>query len=171
LTPAGPGITDGLVNLLKAKAVELWKAAWQLQRQGDVERAIDLYSQSIGIWPTPEAYTFRGWAYSHQSRFEDAIDECKKAIEVDPSFGNPYNDIGSYLIQLGRAGEAIEWLEKAKSAPRYEPRHFPYLNLGRVYAQKGLLVRAAEEFRGALEHKPDDPASLQALAELQRKMN
>lgn len=37
----------------------------------------------------------------------------------------------------GDLERAIEWIEKAKMAPRYEPRHFPYMNLGRIYAQKG----------------------------------
>ena len=53
------------------------------------------------------------------------------------------NDIGSYLVKKGKLDEAIEWLEKAKTAPRYEPRHFPYMNLGRIYAQKGMVLRGA----------------------------
>ena len=32
-----------------------------------------------------------------------------------PTFGNPYNDIGAYLIAKGELDEAIEWLEKAKT--------------------------------------------------------
>ena len=60
-------------------------------------------------------------------------DESKGRGQVDQTFGNPYNDIGSYLVKKGEFDEAIEWLEKAKTAPRYEPRHFPYMNLGRIY--------------------------------------
>src|SRR5207253_8419965 len=40
-------------------------------------------------------------------------EECKKAIAVDPTFGNPYNDIGAYLIERGEHAQAIPWLEKA----------------------------------------------------------
>ncbi|MBI2892473.1 MAG: tetratricopeptide repeat protein [Deltaproteobacteria bacterium] len=139
--------------------------------QGQVDRAIDLYSQSIGLHPTAEAYTFRGWAYSFQSRYEEAIAECKKAIEVDPTFGNPYNDIGSYLVALGKHDEAIEWLERAKVAPRYEPRHFPYMNLGRVYAVKGMVLSAIREFEEALRIRPDEPSCVAALEELRRALN
>src|SRR5678816_2712506 len=53
----------------------------------------------------------------------------RRPIDVDPTVGNPYNDIGSYLMKQGKLDDAIVWLEKAKSAPRYEPRHYPYLNL------------------------------------------
>jgi tetratricopeptide (TPR) repeat protein len=159
------------VDPLREKALEIFKVAWQTHLRGDIDRAIGLYSQSIGLCPTSEAYTFRGWAYSAQQRFEDAIGECKKAIDVDPTLGNPYNDIGSYLIQLGRPDEAIEWLERAKVAPRYEPRHFPYINLGRLYAQKGMLVQALAQFRGALEIRPGDRVAEQAIEELQARLN
>lgn len=156
---------------LKQRALELWLEAQKFHLQGEVDRAIDLYSQSIGLHPTAEAYTFRGWAYSFQSRYEEAIAECKKAIEVDPSFGNPYNDIGSYLYALGRHDEAIEWFERAKIAPRYEPRHFPYMNLGRIYAAKGMVVRAIHELEEALRIRPDEPSCMAVLEDLHRALN
>jgi Tfp pilus assembly protein PilF len=82
-------------------------------------------------------------------RFDDAIEQCKVAIRVDPEFGNPYNDIGSYLIQKGELDKAIPWLELAKKAARYEPKHFPYLNLFRVYIKQGRLDAAQREFEQA----------------------
>ncbi len=101
--------------------------------------------------PTAEAHTFLGWAYPHAGYVERAIAECKRAIEVDPDFGNPYNDIGVYLIEKGALDDAVPWLERAKRAPPYEPCHFPYLNLGRVYLAKGDLSQALREFREALK--------------------
>ena len=130
------------------------------------QRAIELYTQSLGLYPTAEAYTFRGWAYSFLGRVDEAIEECKKAIATDPTFGNPYNDIGSYLVGKRKLDEAIDWLEQAKVAPRYEARHFPYMNLGRVYAQKGMVRRAIQEFEAALEIHAAEPTCLAALAEL-----
>ncbi|HVN29334.1 MAG TPA: tetratricopeptide repeat protein [Candidatus Binataceae bacterium] len=148
----------------KFRAIELWREAYQHHTRAfalaggqcdheavdELNTAVRLYSQSIELYPTAEAYTFRGWAYCHFGRIDDAIAECKRAIEVDPEFGNPYNDIGAYLINKGELDEAIDWLEKAKRASRYEPRHFPYMNLGRLYAQKGMVVKAIAEFEEAL---------------------
>ncbi|MGA2847071.1 MAG: tetratricopeptide repeat protein, partial [Candidatus Acidiferrales bacterium] len=74
---------------------------------------MELYTKSLDIFPTAEAHTFLGWTYHFQGKVDEAIAECKRAIEVDPEFGNPYNDIGSYLIALGRHDEAIPWLEQA----------------------------------------------------------
>jgi Tfp pilus assembly protein PilF len=130
-------------------AVRLLQKAYEKQRAGDLEEAISLYKASIAEHPTAEAHTYLGWTYSFQGRYDEAIEQCKIAIRVDPEFGNPYNDIGSYLIQKGQLDQAIPWLELAKKAPRYEPRHFPYLNLFRVYMKLGILDAAQREYEQA----------------------
>jgi Tfp pilus assembly protein PilF len=155
----------------RRKAVELLQEAYRHQMAGELERAIDLYRQSIALHPTAEAHTFLGWTYSFQGRFDEAIAECKEAIAVDPEFGNPYNDIGSYLLKLGRLDEAIPWLEEAIKAPRYEPRHYPHCNLGQVYWAKGLLAKARSEFERALEIEPGYPHARAALAAIEKQLN
>jgi len=131
------------------KALRLLERAYERQRAGDFEAAVRLYKASIDERPTAEAHTYLGWTYSYMGRYDDAIEQCKVAILVDPEFGNPYNDIGSYMIQKGDLDKAIPWLELAKKAPRYEPRHFPYLNLFRVYIKQGRLDAAQREFEQA----------------------
>ncbi|MFQ5876380.1 MAG: tetratricopeptide repeat protein [Acidobacteriota bacterium] len=136
-------------DLRLLRAVRLFEQAYGKQKEGEIEEAIRLYKASIAEHPTAEAYTYLGWTYSFQGRYDDAIEQCKIAITVDPQFGNPYNDIGSYLIQKGQLDQAISWLELAKKAPRYEPRHFPYLNLFRVYLKLGRLDAAQRELEQA----------------------
>src|ERR1700735_4063424 len=92
-------------------AWKLLQQAYRAQMHGDYDQAVQLYTKSLEIFPTAEAHTFLGWTYHFQGKVDEAIAECKRAIEVDPEFGNPYNDIGSYLIALGRFDEAIPWLE------------------------------------------------------------
>lgn len=138
---------------------------------GDVDEAIRLFTRSLQLTPTAEAYTFRGWALSFAGRLDEAIEECRKAIATDPGFGNPYNDIGCYLMQKGELDQAVTWFEQAKKAPRYEPRHFPYLNLGRLHAARGDLTQALIEFEGALEENPNDPIALRFLEELRYRVN
>jgi len=155
----------------RQKAVELLQQAYRHQMAGDFEGAIALYRQSIALHPTAEAHTFLGWTYSFQGRIDDAIAECKEAIAVDPDFGNPYNDIGSYLIKRGELDEAIPWLERAIVAARHRPRHYPHCNLGQVYWAKGLLGKAKEEFMRALEIEPDYPFARAALAAIAKQLN
>lgn len=133
------------------RAHQLFVEGYRLHMARDVAGAIGRYQESIDTHPTAEAHTFLGWAFSFLDRPDDAIAECKKAIAIDPDFGNPYNDIGSYLLKQGKLDDAIPWLDKAVQAKRYEPRHYPHCNLGRIYWAKGLLNRAISEFERALE--------------------
>ena len=139
--------------------------------EGRLDEAIEAYGKSIEIQPTAEAHTFRGWAYSFQGRHADAIKECEEAIRVDPDFGNPYNDIGAYLIELGRLDDAIPWLERAKLARRYEPRHYPHVNLGRVYVKQGKLDDAIRELWAALRIEPGYPPAQRELQRLIGMLN
>jgi tetratricopeptide (TPR) repeat protein len=158
-------------DFVRKRASALLGEGRQLQQRGDLERAIELYSKSLGVYPTAEAYTYRAWARAQGGGYEQAIVDCRAAIAVDPTLGNPYNDIGSYLVKLGRSDEAIEWLERAKRAARYETRHFPYMNLGRLYALRGHLHRAISEFEGALRVRPDDPTCRRVLDALRAALN
>jgi len=152
-------------------ALKLWQEGTDRLLAGDFEEAVALFTKSLELRPTAEAYTFRGWAYSFAGRLDEAIEECRKAIATDPAFGNPYNDIGCYLMEQGNLDEAMPWFERAKRAPRYEPRHFPYLNLGRLRAARGEIAEAIVEFEGALAEAPEDPIALKFLEELKYKVN
>ncbi|MBI2091291.1 MAG: tetratricopeptide repeat protein [Deltaproteobacteria bacterium] len=152
------------------KALELVQQGMAHQMAGRLKEATRLYKESIALYPTADAHTYLGWTYSFQGRIDEAIAECERAISIDPDFGNPYNDIGVYLMQQQKLDEAIPWLEKAKRASRYEPRHFPYLNLGRIYAAKGMIKKALEEFREALKLNPGDTMATQAIADLESKL-
>ena len=153
------------------KAIELFKKAYKLQITGFLEDAITHYKKSLEIYPTAEARTFLGWTYSFMGWYEKAIEECHKAIEIDPDFGNPYNDIGAYYIELKRYEDAIPWLLKAKQAKRYESPQYPSFNLGRVYERLGRWLEAIREYEEAIELVPDYQLAYQALTRLQAAMN
>jgi tetratricopeptide (TPR) repeat protein len=154
-----------------ARAVKLWQEAYGHQMRGDLDRAIELYKQSIAVKPTAEGHTFLGWALSFQGRLEEATAECVRAIEIDPDFGNPYNDIGVYLMQQDKLDEAIPWLEQAKRAPRYEPRQFPHMNLGRIYVKQAKWADALREFQEAVRIAPTDKSAHKMLHEIRAKFN
>jgi tetratricopeptide (TPR) repeat protein len=153
------------------RATALWQEGCRLQMAGRLDEAIAAYRRSIEIHPTAEAHTYLGWTYSFQGRLDEAMAECRRAIELDPDFGNPYNDIGVYLMQQDRLDEAVPWLERAKRARRYEPRHFPYMNLGRIHLRRGRWWEALREFEGAVRMAPQDPEARRALHTLRGRLN
>ncbi len=148
------------------EAVALLEKAYRDQMRGKLGEAIRIYKRSITLFPTAEAHTFLGWAYSFQNQYEDAIEECEAAIALDPEFGNPYNDIGSYLIALEQPERAIPWLERATRAARDAPRHFPWANLGRAHEALGEAHRALECYLKAHQLEPGYEFAEKAITRL-----
>src|SRR6267378_3248076 len=167
--PLDPSAFDPGEEPCKDAARRAFQAAYILQSAGELERSADAYERSIQLEATAEAHTFHGWALSFMGRYDAAIQECKRAIEVDPSFGNPYNDIGAYLIELERLDEAIPWLEKAISAPRYCCYFYAHTNLARVYLQKGLREKARKALRQALDVNPEYEPAQELLRRIERE--
>ena len=155
----------------KIAAWNLFQQAYELQMKGQLEEAVEVYKQSIDTHPTAEAYTFLGWTYSFMGQLNEAIEECHRAIQQDPDFGNPYNDIGVYLIELNQLDEAIPWLEKAMTAKRYENPNFPHMNLGRVYERQGEWDQAVESYKKSLALNPEYKSAKQALMRILTLMN
>ena len=155
----------------KREAWSLFQQAYERQMKGELEEAVNLYKRSLATHPTAEAYTFLGWTYSFMGRLDEAIEECHKAIAQDPDFGNPYNDIGAYLIEKGELDEAITWFQKAMSAKRYESPAFPHLNLGRVYERKGNWTEAINSYKQALALNPKYALAKKALGRLISSLN
>ncbi len=138
-----------------AEAFIHWRNGNALHLAARYEQAAELFQQSIDAYPTAEGHTFLGWSLSELGRLEDAIAECKEAISLDSDYGNPYNDIGVYLIQLGRPEEAVPWLHKAIAAKRYCCYEFAHANLGRVLLSQGKIDAAKRSFERALSRNPE----------------
>lgn len=162
---------DEASDLRRFEANQLFHEAYEAQLANDYERAIELYKRSIEMFPTAEAHTFLGWVYSFQQRYEEAIEECLEAIRVDETLGNPYNDIGSYLLAQGDSYGSVRWFKRALLAPRYESYAFPHFNLGRVYENRRKFLDAARHYGLALKQKPSFKEAAVALRRMQARLN
>jgi tetratricopeptide (TPR) repeat protein len=156
-----------VLDLALYRAIQLVEDGKYKISMGDLDGAVELLERSIKFKPTAEGYTYLGWILSLKGQTDQAMGLCQKAITLDPEFGNPLNDMGSYLIQKDRLEEAIPWLEKAKVAKRYEPKHFPYINLGRIYSAQGKIEEAIVEFKQALEFAPGHQEIEKVLIQLE----
>jgi len=123
---------------------------------GDYISALHEFKASAFCLASSEALTHWGWMEHHLGDTDKAIDLCKRAITVEPEFGNPYNDIGSYLVASGRAEESVEWFEKAIHSKNYVPRQYPHINLGKVYLATDRVEQALFHFEQALALQPED---------------
>ncbi|MBM3268389.1 MAG: tetratricopeptide repeat protein [Candidatus Sericytochromatia bacterium] len=161
----------------KRRARDSFQQAYRLQREAmaEADRALRRelfecvvahYRRSLEFYPTAETYTFLGWAYSFLGDFKAAISACQRAISLDPDYGNPYNDIGVYLMEEGSYDQAIAYLRKAIGAKRYDCLHYAHYNLGRVLLVKGRIHEAEGEFRRALELEPQYSLARSALSQI-----
>lgn len=157
--------------LEKLQAKQLFHQAYEAQSENNYDEAIDLYKRSIATYPTAEAHTFLGWVYSFQSRYDEAIAECLEAIRVDETLGNPYNDIGSYLLAKGDTYGCVRWFKRALLAPRYDSYAFPHFNLGRVYEMRHRPLEAVKHYGLAIEQQENFAQATTALRRLQAMLN
>jgi tetratricopeptide (TPR) repeat protein len=82
-------------------AVELYEKALQLCRQATLSWRWTCAGDHSSCTPPRRRARCSAGSTTTRAGRDDAIAECKKAVELDPDLGNPYNDIGAYLIEKG----------------------------------------------------------------------
>jgi tetratricopeptide (TPR) repeat protein/MFS family permease len=95
----------------------------------------------------------KGERYIEEGRFEEAINQFKKALKINPEFVEAYNDIGSLNAWQGKFEEAINYYEKAL---RIEPEFKPALiGLASAYDRKGNIKKAEKIYKKILNLDPN----------------
>ena len=139
--------------------------------EGNYQAALNHFQRSIDSNKSAKAYTYCGWMYSTLGNKETAIKYWYKAIEVDPKFGTPYNDIGSSLMVEGKLTEAVYWFHRALDAEDYDSPQFPHVNLGKLYLEKKLYKEALHHFRQALEFDPENKLLETMILDFEEKLS
>jgi tetratricopeptide (TPR) repeat protein len=153
------------------EAFALIEKGYKYQRRGNLRQAIRIYKASLKLLPTAEGHTYLGWALSLLGKYKKAIRECYVAIELDEEYGNPYNDLGYYFSLFKEYDKAVEWLNKAISAPRYKERYVPYYNLGRIHELQGDWRKAVDYYYHAFSMNPSFHEASHAAIRLQALLN
>ena len=123
---------------------------------------------------TAKDYCERGIEYGVAEKFEEAQQECKKALEIDPFF-EPAKEclklVGDVLKQriktenalhqfkgaaYGSKGMYDEEIAEYKRAIEINPNYAQaHCSLGAVYSVKGMYDEAIGEFKKAIEINPN----------------
>lgn len=104
----------------------------------------------------------------HMDLKEDALAEqsFEKAISLDPSSSEAYNNYGWFLCQRGRIDDAIKQFMTALKNPRYETPDKPYVNAGICSRKRNDDVAALEYFERALKVRSNQPQALYHSADI-----
>jgi tetratricopeptide (TPR) repeat protein len=94
-----------------------------------------------------------GQYYWGMGDFDRAIEEYNKALELDPNYGDAYNQLGDIYVKKGNFSIAIEHLKKYIAVSPGEPN--PVDSLAEAYFWMGSLDDALATYKQVLEIKPD----------------
>jgi len=131
------------------------------------------FKRSIEL--TPDYATGHQWYAIHYltatGRFEEAVQEMKKALELEPASLVMNTFMGATLYYAGRYDEAIDQCRKTiEMDPNFAVAHW---HLGLAYEQKQALDAATEEFKKAISLSGGSPLMkatlVRACAESQKK--
>jgi tetratricopeptide (TPR) repeat protein len=136
-------VLSGILANKTIKQMAIWKDS------------ITLWSYEINHFSDRVALVHNklGDAYSNKGRTDEAIEEFKEAIRLQPYFEMAHNNLGLAYRKQGRIDEAIEEFKLALKLKPDNPK--AHNNLGVVYFKQSRIEEAIEEFKEALRLNPD----------------
>jgi len=94
---------------------------------------------------------------------EEAATDFREALRLEPSISQPYNNLGTVLLTLGKLDEAqAEFQEALKRRPGDPEVQY---NLGLVLQKMGRSEEAIAAINAALAKRPDQPGAHLALGD------
>lgn len=111
--------------------------------------ALDLLNKAIQIYGSNVAYTYRALVNLYLKRYNSAIDDSQKALELDSLYFLPMLIKGIALNQTNQWNESINTLERAKKLLKENPDTYYYLGVD--YQAIGNRTKAIENLSTALE--------------------
>ena len=108
------------------------------------------------------AYTVVGNALIEEGKLPEAIEECRKALEISPEYPEAHNTLGNILAKQEKYDEAIaDYRAAVRADPNYPDAHN---GLSSALLKKGAFVEAEAEAREALRLTPMHLPALFSLA-------
>ena len=99
------------------------------------------------------AYNNLGYYLSGQDKIQEAMENYRRALEINPNYEDARNNLGFALAGLKKPAEAIVQYDMAL---RIRPEHVEvHNNLGNALSEIGKVDEAIQHYRFVLERKPD----------------
>ncbi|ODS33392.1 MAG: O-linked GlcNAc transferase [Candidatus Scalindua rubra] len=112
------------------------------------------FSDEISQETSIDELSDRGISYYDKGMINEAIDEFKEVLEIDPEDVETHYNLGSAYADKGMFDEAITIYKKAiEKNPEFIDA---YLSLGELYLDMDLIDDAISLYKQALNANPDD---------------
>ena len=100
-------------------------------------------------------------SYYNRGEYEKAVEEYKRAIEINRESVEAYYHLGMAYSSLGKYKEAVEAYSRAiRIKPDYA---VAYYNLGHAYSNLNQHDKAIKAFLHSIQHEPDNEEAYFAL--------
>jgi tetratricopeptide (TPR) repeat protein len=117
------------------------------QRYGE---ALEAYDQAIQMEPDqPEPYYWRGRVYISTGETDRAFNDFKKAVELNPSYGEALDNLGWLCTEIGKYEEGAQYLSRSISLK--PDNAWAYYQRGHCYFKLGDQQAALEDAKMACE--------------------
>lgn len=126
-------------------------------------KAVAYATDFIRLTESSEGYLERGNLNIDLYELDQAVEDCKKSIELDEEAYYAYNNLGCALLKLRRVEEAITPLEQAIALDP-DRDHLPYLNLAECYVLTGEYDKAVAMYREVMRIRPKATRVLRDIA-------
>ena len=127
-------------------------------RPGDLDQAIGHFKAAAEISPQrPEPYVGLAGALMRALRYEEAIVNLDRALQIEPNDTNALYLRGLIAAERGQTVEAKQWLSRAlRISPDQPELHFA---LGAILASEKQYGAAADRFGQVVRLRPTDVAA------------
>jgi tetratricopeptide (TPR) repeat protein len=135
--------------------------------RGDEETALELCLEALRFERSYEALSLAGTLFAMLGEGEAGVAHTREAIEAAPRRADAYYDLASTLLDLGRAEEALPWLERGtRLLGRRQDDLVDFMYAARVEALAEVgRIADAEAVLAEGWRRTDDPMHLLSAAE------
>jgi TolB-like protein/Tfp pilus assembly protein PilF len=157
-----PKYAGGYVRLALVELNDVWQGISKSPKESLI-RGVDLAKKSIEIEDNPDAHSLLANIYFLRRKWDEAIVEGKKAIEMVPNGAGAHISLGIALAFADRGQEAIPILEKGIRLSPYPDTNYLH-SLAFAYFLAEKYEEAIEAARQAVRIQPNNPIARRGLA-------
>lgn len=152
-----------------ATSGEYWKTvngiddAWQAYRKQDWAKVLEILAPVKA--KDVDVANLRGWSHYHMGMIDEAAEDFRQGLEVDPD--NPRNLIGSGYCYLRRGDTTMAQRQFGRVLEQIPDNSEALIGMGLSHLRVGNKAAAAQLFRQVLEKDPENGEARKYLEQSQ----
>jgi len=149
-----PSYHAGYSILAAVEVQDVWLGISKSPQQS-LHRSIELAQKAISLEDTPSPHLIMAVSYVLLRKHDAAIEEAKKAVEIEPNSAGAQMIFGHVLFMADRAQEALPLLQRAIRLNPYPPSNY-YHNLAFAYIILDQYEEAITAAKAAVRIEPNN---------------